>query len=72
MAQQVVAAQVASRRAHRGRAVIVTRSVVRRRASRDPIHAAAPATGQTKATRAPVCMAAARRFHSGGMAMALR
>ena len=71
MAQQVVAAQVVSRRAHRGLAVIVTRSVMRRRASRDPIHAAAPATGQAKATRAPFCMLVARRFHSGGAAMAL-
>ena len=72
MAQQVVAAQAASSRAHRGRAAIVTRSVVWRRPSRDPVHAAAPATGDTKATRAPVCMAGARRFHSGGMAMTLR
>ena len=68
----MVAAQVASSRTHRGRAVTVTWSVVRRRPSRDPIHAAAPATGDAKASRAPLCRARARRFHSGGMAMALR
>jgi hypothetical protein len=72
MAQPVVAAQVANWRAHRGWAVIVTRSAMRRRASREPIHAAAPVTGHTKATTAPACMLAARRFHNGGMAMVLR
>jgi hypothetical protein len=71
VAQHVVAAQVARWRAHRGRAVIVTRSFVWWRASRDAIHAAAPATGQAKASRMPLCMLVARRFHSGGMAMAL-
>jgi len=68
----VVAAQAASCLAHRGRAVIITRSAVRRRASRDPIHAAAPTTGTMKSTIAPLCMFAARRFHSGGMVMVLR
>ena len=72
MAQQVVAVQVASRRAHRGHAAIVTRSVVWRRASRDPIQAAAPTTGVMKSMIVPLCMLLARRFHNGGIAMVLR
>src|SRR5580693_6439571 len=50
MAQIVVAAHGTSSRAHLGRAVIVTWSVTRRRASRDPIHAAAPVTGTAKSS----------------------
>src|ERR1035438_236499 len=53
-------------------AVAASRSVVWRRPSRDPIHAAAPTTSGTKSNTAPVCMFMARTFHSGGKAMLLR
>ena len=72
MAQIVVAAHGTSSRAHLGQAVTVTWSVTRRRASRDPIQAAAPVTGTAKSSTAPSCRPAARRFHSGGAAMSLR
>ena len=67
-----MAAHVASRRAQRGRAVMLISSEVWRRASRDPIHAAAPTTGVMKSRIAPLCRLTARRFHKGGMAMVLR
>ena len=68
----MVAAQVASSRTQRARGVISTASAMRRRDSRDPIQAAAPASGVTKSITAYICKPAARRFHSGGMAMTLR
>jgi hypothetical protein len=71
-AQQLMAAHATSCRAHAGRAVMLTSSAVRRRASLVPIQAAAPTTGVMKSTTAPLCKVAARTFHSGGMAMALR
>ena len=64
--------QVTSCAAHRGRAVVVTRSVILRRPSRQPIHAAAPVTGGTKSSSAPCCMVVARRFHMAGSCMLLR
>jgi hypothetical protein len=72
MAQIAVAAHVTSSRSHRDRAVIMTWSVMRRRASRDPIQAAAPVTGTAKSATIPVCRLAARTFHSGGIAIVLR
>src|SRR6266576_488762 len=50
-AQAVVAAQMASWRDQRGRAVAATRSVMPRRPSRDPIHAAAPVAGTIRSNR---------------------
>ncbi len=68
----MVAAQVASSLVHFARGVTVTVSVTRRRDSRDPIHAAAPASGATKSITEFSWTLAARMFHSGGMAMARR
>ena len=50
-----VAAQVASWAAQRGRAVPVTRSAMPRRPSRDPIHAATPATNGPKSMMVCPC-----------------
>ena len=70
----MVAAQVASSRAHFGRAVIVTGSVTRRRDSRDPIQAAAPASGATKSITASSLDAGRaqvpQRRHGHGLAVA--
>ena len=71
-AQAVVAAQVASWRDQRGRAVPATRSAMPRRPSRDPIHAAAPVTGITRSSSSRFCRVMARRFHIGGSAMISR
>ncbi len=71
-AQAVVAAQVASWRDQRGRAVTATRSVMLRRPSRDPIHAAAPTTGMVRSSSSRFCSVIARRFHIGGTAMISR
>ena len=68
-AQAVVAAQMASWRDQRGRAVTATRSVMRRRPSRDPIHAAAPVAGISRSNSTRFCTVMARRFHIGGSAM---
>src|SRR5215467_3289972 len=51
-AQTTVAAQVASWASQRGRTVAVTRSVMPRLPSREPIQAATPATNGAKSTRA--------------------
>jgi len=71
-AQAVVAAQVASCRDQRGRAVTATRSVTFRRPSLDPIHAAAPVTGMARSSSSRFCRVMARRFHIGGSAMISR
>ena len=71
-AQAVVAAHVASWRDQRGRAVTPSRSVMSRRPSREPIHAAAPVTGTTRSSSSRFCRVMARRFHIGGSAMISR
>ena len=67
-AQAVVAAQVASWRAQRGRAVPTTRSTMFLRPSREPIHAAAAVTGMVRSSSSRFCSVMARRFHIGGSA----
>src|SRR2546430_12494565 len=64
-AQAVVAAQMASWRDQRGRAVAATKSGIRRRPSRDPIHAPAPGAGTRRASSSRFCTVLARQFHTG-------
>ena len=71
-AQQVVAAQVASWRAHRGREVPDSRSAMPWRASREPSQRGGTDHVGTKTATAVVCMVIARTFHIGGNAMAGR
>ena len=71
-AHTVVAAQVASWRAHRGRAVPAIRSVMFRRPSRDPIHADAAVTGMVRSSSSRFWTVMARKFHIGGRAMISR